>query len=127
MIIAFRSCPLNASYVDDIVNKFELCFSTNLTRPLQLLVQSNAVSQSCLLHVLSAFRTSTGIEVDLQIYNASIAASQAVQELQVRDEWVVGTATGTSDRLTHAQDVTAFIHRNIDRILLSHAAQPSGQ
>ena len=88
MVFTFRSCPLNSSYVDDIVNKFELCFSTNLTRPLQLLVQSNVVSQSCLLHALEGFRSSTGIEVSLQIYNASIAASQAMQELQVEDEWV---------------------------------------
>ena len=80
----FRSCPLNATYVNDVVDQFEQCFSTNLTRPLRLLVQSNVFSQSGLSQALISFQSSTGIGVTLEIYNESIAARQAVEELQVR-------------------------------------------
>ena len=119
LALSHRSCPLNTTYIDTVVDQFEQCFSTNLTRPLRLLVQSDVVSQSGLLTAMASFTTSTGIGVSLEVVNQSIAARQAVEELQLnpqaKDGWILdgsGITTLAFQPNPVVMDLTAWVGIN---------------
>ena len=109
---------MNNSTLTALVNQFELCYSTNLTRPLRLLVQSEALSQAGLSAALARYTRATGIAVALELVNSSAAASVAEEELQLnpqaRDAWVLDGSGITTLAVVPAAvlDLTAWATAN---------------